>query len=289
MKQAFQSIAIVGRQRTFGVVETILSLFDYLKPFKVKIFLDQETALIVSDSTAQTITRDRFAEYCDLVIVVGGDGSMLDVAPCAARQNLPVLGINRGYLGFLTDIHPEKFAKVGKILNGEFREERRFLLEARIIKDDAVIFTETVLNDVVLSGGITTKLVEFAIRIDGDAVCDYRADGLIIATPTGSTAYALSGGGPIMHPDLDALVLVPIFSHNLSSRPMVIGAKSTVDMMVARSNLVPLSISCDGRERITITQGGIVNVRRAPHQLRLIHPLDYNYFSTLRSKLNWQK
>lgn len=289
MKKAFRSIAIVGRQHTSGVAETVLHLLDCLKPLKVKVFLDKETALIVANKKIQTISKDQFGKYCDLLIVVGGDGSMLDVAPLAAKQRLPVLGINRGYLGFLTDIHPNKLDKISDILAGKYKEEQRFFLETKILNKDRCLASLMALNDIALSGGVISKLVEFSIKINDEEVCDYRADGFIVATPTGSTAYALSGGGPIVHPGLDAFVLVPMFSHNLSSRPMVVNADSFVDIIVPKSKLTSLSISSDGKERIMIPEGSMVRIKRASSQLRLIHPLSYNYFATLRNKLNWQK
>lgn len=231
--------------------------------------------------------RSKCEEYnCDLIIVVGGDGSMLNCAPIAAMQNLPVLGVNRGRLGFLADIYPEDLEKIAPILNGEYREEQRVLLKTQLFYNDKILLDELFTNDSVLSLGGAAKLVDFTLNIDGDYVCDYRADGLIVATSTGSTAYALSGGGPIIHPNLDAIEIVPMFAHNLSVRPLVIKDTSSIEVVISEDNTVPLGVSCDGRANTVAPPGSKMIIRKSPLSLRLIHPLEYNYFSTLREKIN---
>ena len=289
MPEKFQNIALVGRRHTTGVVETITALTGYLLSLGKNVISEKETARLVPDAQLQVVPRERLADFCELLIVVGGDGSMLSVASLAAKQHLPVLGINRGRLGFLTDIHPDKIDKIAAILNGEYTEEERFLLKVELINDGKTIAIDTVLNDMVLAHSTPTKLVEFSLNIDGRYVCDYRADGLVIATPTGSTAYALSGGGPIVHPDLGAIVILPMFPHNLSSRPLVIRGNSVVELKVSSRNSAPLCLSPDGRETYPVALGGIINVSLADSKLRLIHPAEYDYFATLRSKLNWER
>ena len=284
----FKNIAIIGRQHTFGVVETLMSLSQYLTSLGVSVVSEKETARLVPDLKLKIVPREKLSDYCELVIVVGGDGSMLSIAGIAAKQNLPVLGINRGRLGFLTDIHPSKIDKITAILEGEYIEEKRFLLKVELKSKNQFLAIDTVLNDMVLSAQMPTKLIEFTLSIDGNYVCDYRSDGAIVATPTGSTAYALSGGGPILHPDLEAIVMVPMFPHNLSSRPIVIKGESLIEIRVSSNNVIPLAISLDGREGISVPVDSIINIRQAENKLRLIHPNDYDYFATLRSKLNWE-
>jgi len=288
MQLKFKNIAIIGRQHTLGVVETLVALNNYLTSLGVAVVSEKETARLVPDCKLKIVPRERLSNYCELVIVVGGDGSMLSIAALAAKQNLPVLGINRGRLGFLTDIHPDKFDKISEILAGEYREEQRFLLKLELCSNNKVIAIDTVLNDIVLSAEIPGKLIEFSLYIDKNYVCDYRSDGLIVATPTGSTAYALSGGGPILHPDLEAVVVVPMFPHNLSSRPIVIKGTSTIEMKIANTNHGPVAVSADGRDGLMVPLSGIITVHQAEHKLRLIHPTEYDYFATLRSKLNWE-
>ena len=290
MKNNFKSIALVGRRKTIGVERALFLLCAYLQKLGVNIVLEQETAQLFTFTAAYpVVTKENLSSFCDLVIVIGGDGSMLSVAPFAAQQNLPVLGINLGKVGFLADVHPDELEKITTILSGNYCEEQRSLLQMQVFAGDKIIAADVVLNDVVLSSGIATKLVEFTLSIDNDCVCDYRSDGLIIATPTGSTAYALSGGGPILHPDLEAVVIVPMFSHNLSSRPIVIKNTSAIDILVATGNQDSLYVSCDGRENVTVPPAARVRLDKAAMQLRLVHPEDYNYFTTLRNKLHWER
>lgn len=285
----FPNVAVAIRQANNNVVKTLHVLAAYLESLGVNVFAESFTANHLKDKNINEIPYEEFGKKCNLIIVIGGDGSILNTAPIATEQNLPILGINRGHFGFLTDINPNKLEKIGSILRGEYFEEQRLLLQAKIITKDSQIIMDNVLNDMVLSGKSSTRLIEFSINIDGTRVCDYRADGLIVATPTGSTAYALSGGGPILQPGLDACVIVPMFPHNLTSRPVVISADSKIDIVTSKSNIGPLGLSCDGKEQIILSDNAEINIGRAANKLRLIHPLDYNYFVTLRNKLHWEQ
>jgi NAD+ kinase len=296
MKTAFKNIAVLGRQHTAGVTETIQLIINYLQQQGIHVVSEEETVPVLGAVKVPIIAREKLKKHCELIIVVGGDGSMLSAAKIAAPQNLPVLGINRGRLGFLADIHPQKIDKIAAILAGEYFEEKRFLLTVEIYPASnskkvtkKIIETDQVLNDLVIASGNTSKLVEFSTQINDDYVCDYRADGLIVTTPTGSTAYALSGGGPILYPDLEAIAIVPMFSHNLSSRPIVIPSKYSITINISANNSYPLCLSCDGRDRISIAPGSKVHIYRAQDTLRLLHPRDYDYFATLRSKLHWEQ
>lgn len=289
MEKKFQRVGIVARRDTPAVIGALHVLIAELEKCDVKMVCEARTATLFKvPKTLAIVATNALAKHCDLLMVVGGDGSMLHIAKEAALQNLPVLGVNRGRLGFLTDINPDKISNIATILQGNYVEEKRSLLAITICAANKIIATDLVLNDMVLSAGTAEKLIEFGISINGDNVCSYRADGLIVATPTGSTAYALSGGGPILHPQLDAIVIVPMFSHNLSSRPIVIKAESKLQIHLALQNKTDLALCCDGKESLRVPFDGVINISQANHNLKLIHPLYYNYFATLRSKLHWE-
>lgn len=289
----FKTIGLIGRptldiKRQADISETLLALKSLLQKRKLAAVIETETASQFTSNELPTYSRDTLAQHCDLVIVVGGDGSLLNAARAAVDHHIPVLGINRGRLGFLTDIHPQELdLKVNAVLDGEYFEEERFLLSVAIEHQQQCIARDIALNDVVLMPGDAAHMIEFAITIDDQFVCQQRADGLITATPTGSTAYALSGGGPILHPQLDAVVLVPMFPHTLTARPIVINANSRITVSIPMENQTAPRLSCDGQARITLPIGAAIQIQKKSLPLRLIHPKDYNYFETLRSKLHW--
>lgn len=234
--------------------------------------------------------REEMGKVCQLVIVVGGDGSMLKAAPVLAEQDLPVVGINRGRLGFLTDILPEEIETgLGRILAGEYKLESRFLLD--VIRPDKCgeQLLGTAMNDVVLHPGVAAQMIEFELYVDERFVYNQTSDGLIVATPTGSTAYAMSAGGPIMHPRLDALVLVPMYPHSLSSRPIVVDSDSTIKLVLGGRHKSTPQVSCDGSVVHACEAGDSVLIRRKSKQLKLLHPVDYDYYATCRSKLGWSQ
>lgn len=269
------------------IKETLERIIQFLKPKSTEVFLDQDTAISFSINCSVLERHDMNAHH-DLVIVVGGDGSLLSAARMAVTIGVPVIGVNRGRLGFLTDISPLVIEdQLNIILSGHFIEEARFLLSASIHHHNDVFFQGLALNDVVLNRGQDTHLVDFDVRIDKQFVSHYRADGLIIATPTGSTAYSLSAGGPILHPHLPATLMVPMFSHSLSSRPLVISATSLIELLISPHNEIDLRISCDGHESRMVKPGQQVTIQQYPKKLRLLHPPDYHYYDTLRIKLGW--
>ena len=199
-----------------------------------------------------------------------------------------MLGVNRGRLGFLTDIRPDELEeKVAEVLGGDYLSEQRFLLEAEVYREGERIGAADGLNDVVLHPGKAARMIEFELFIDGQFVYSQRSDGLIVATPTGSTAYALSGGGPIVHPRLEAITLVPMFPHTLSSRPIVIDAASEIILHISASNSTYPHISCDGQTQVVAKPGDVLKIRRKSERLTLIHPLEHNYFEICRTKLGW--
>ncbi len=282
-------IILIGRPIA-GVSETVNALYDFLTHRHTEIAVDQDTAQMLSPHHAPIIADSEIFNHFQLIIVVGGDGSLLNAVHLALPYGLPVLGINRGRLGFLTDIHPNNLQKVGDVLDGQYHIEPRFLLEAEIYNDnsDQIHSKNIALNDVVLLPGDVAHMIGFEIYINQQFVCQQRADGLIIATPTGSTAYALSGGGPILHPHLDAVVLVPMFPHTLSSRPIVVSGNSEIELRISSGNIISPHVSCDGQKRLPLQPGGRVKVKKNPKMLSLVHPLDYIYFKTLREKLKWE-
>ena len=288
-KQTFKRIVLYARQHRAnqGVNETLHRLVDFLQEQKIDTFLDVDTANSF-ELSLPILAREAMGEKHDLIIVVGGDGSLLSAARMAIKVGVPVIGINRGRLGFLTDISPKNIeTQLKAILLGQYIEESRFLLQTRIHDDEQVYSQGNALNDVVLSGGKETHLIEFDVYVNQQLVSNYRSDGLIVATPTGSTAYALSAGGPIMHPQLNAMVIVPMFSHSLSSRPLVIDGQAIIELKISGKNENNLQISCDGEESRIVKPGQHVSIEKNPQQLRLLHPCDYHYYDTLRIKLGW--
>jgi len=290
MKQKFKRVILYARQHRANenVYESLQRLVSYLKKQKCKTFIDVDTAASFQ-LKLPVLQRNEMGDHQDLIIVVGGDGSLLSAARMAIKVNVPVIGINRGRLGFLTDISPNEMEQqLDGVLSGDYEEERRFLLKTRVHDNENTYFQSDALNDTVLSRGTETHLIEFDVFINQQLVSRFRSDGMILATPTGSTAYALSAGGPIMHPQLDAVVLVPMFSHSLSSRPLVVDGQVKIDLKISERNESDLIISCDGHESRQVKPGQLVSVEKNTQQLRLLHPKDYHYYDTLRIKLGWE-
>ncbi|KTC65704.1 NAD kinase (plasmid) [Legionella adelaidensis] len=285
----FQRIILYARQHRAnqGVNETLHRLIDYLAANHFATYQDEETAHSFN-LPLPILQRDQMHNKSDLIVVVGGDGSLLSAARMAIKVDVPVIGINRGRLGFLTDISPHKMEQqLDEILSGKFQEESRFLLNTSISDEKTQHYQCDALNDVVLSRGTETHLIEFDVYINKQFVSHYRADGLIVSTPTGSTAYSLSAGGPIMHPQINAMIIVPMFSHSLSSRPLVFDGQSEVEIHISESNESELQISCDGHESGIVKPGQNILIRKNKQQLRLLHPNEYHYYDTLRIKLGW--
>jgi NAD+ kinase len=289
-QDVFKSVGIIGRAGSQQVIDAIYVLKKFLLDQGVQVIIENETAQFLSFTDVQVGSKKILGEVCDLVIVVGGDGCLLGAARALADYDVPLLGINRGRLGFLTDISPNQIeAKVGEVLAGNYECEQRFLLDAYIKHKGEPIATGTALNDIVLHPGKSTRMIEFELYVDGQFVYSQRSDGLIIATPTGSTAYALSGGGPIMHPKLDAVVIVPMFPHTLTSRPLVIDGKSEIKIVIGSNNELHPQVICDGQMHMSVPAGDTISIHKKPHCLNLIHPQGYDYYYTCRTKLGWGK
>lgn len=285
--EQFRNVGLIGRPGNTTVVDTLDYLQRFLEGRGLHVIYDEDTAALMQRPGLQVGTRNVLGEASDLVIVVGGDGSLLHAARSLARFNKPVLGINRGRLGFLTDVSPDEIeAKVGAVLDGDYVIEQRFMLNMDVKSDGSPVGEGIALNDVVLYAGKSVHMIEFELHIEGHFVYRQRSDGLIIATPTGSTAYALSGGGPIMHPRLDAMVLVPMHPHTLSSRPIVVDGNSEVKLLVHSTDINPM-VSCDGQPGISLRAGDWVYVNKHPFKLRLLHPPGHDFYAACRTKLGW--
>lgn len=295
--QQFSTIGIISRRDNSELLDSLLILTAWLQQQpNLTVVLEEAVSELLGNHPFQVCSRTEMGAHCQLVIVVGGDGSMLKAASLLAEQDLPVVGINRGRLGFLTDILPEEIElRLAPILAGQYKLESRFLLDVCCpgcqpggtadVSNEVIL--GSAMNDVVLHPGTAAQMIEFELYIDGQFVYNQASDGLIVATPTGSTAYSMSAGGPIMHPKLDALVLVPMYPHSLSSRPIVVDSNSVITIVIGgRQNVTP-QISCDGTVVHTTTAGDTISIRRKSKQLKLLHPLDYDYYATCRSKLHW--
>ncbi len=283
----FKKIGITGREGT-GFGDSLKVLVSVLAKHKVDVYVCESIAPLLAKCKLPVCRLSKIGEICDLIIVLGGDGSLLGAVRILARHNVPVLGINRGTLGFLTDILPEEIeTRVGAVLNGEYTEEKRFLLSAQVRRGGELIGRAEALNDVVVNSGTSAQMIEFDLFVDDEYVYRQRSDGLIISTPTGSTAYSLSAGGPIMHPKLDAVVLVPMFPHTLSSRPILVDGNSEIKIVINDSNEIHPSVTCDGQVQITSMPGDTIYVKKKRHKMKLIHPLDHSFYASCRDKLGW--
>lgn len=284
MRAAFHTLALLGKPRHPGATNLHQILYDWLTTQGYAVLIDEAIADFVTAGAPKTASLDQIGQQADLAIVIGGDGNMLNAARRLAAYDINVIGINRGNLGFLTDLAPDNvLPQLDAVLRGEAFPERRFLLEATVGQRRAAA-----LNEVVLHPGKVAHMIEFEVYIDDCFAFSQRSDGLIITTPTGSTAYSLSAGGPILMPGLDAIALVPMFPHTLSSRPLVINSDSTIRLRFANMKK-RLEISCDSQITLPVLRGEEVVIRRSTHFLQLLHPLSYNYFNTLSTKLGWSK
>ncbi|HJN94999.1 MAG TPA: NAD(+) kinase [Gammaproteobacteria bacterium] len=284
----FKRIGLVGRPDHSGVVDSLTRLLAFFGEQDVSIVLDDVTAGLIKNPGVIECKREELSKHCDLVIVVGGDGSMLNVAKYVASDRVPVIGINRGNLGFLTDVLPDEIeAKIAEVLAGDYSIEERFLLDVVVHSDGKESALGSALNDVVLHPGKAAQMIEFELFVDDKFVYSQESDGLIVATPTGSTAYALSAGGPIMHPSLNAVVLVPMYPHSLTSRPIMIDGDSEIRLVVAAKESLQPQLSCDGEVRYTASAGDELLVTKKAVPLQLIHPPKYSFYQACHSKLGW--
>ena len=285
MGKEFNTVAIMGRHEDPRVAEPVAAFASYL----TKAGLD---VVVVSESPAELsgrrVPEEEIAGVSDLIIAVGGDGTMLYTARLARQHGVPLLGINRGRLGFLADVTPDEMLQsLGKILDGDYSRESRLMLDARLEKSDGDVVTTAAMNDIVLQRRGTGRMIDFETSIAGQYVNTHSGDGLIIATPTGSTAYALSCGGPIIEPQLDAIVVVPVCPHTLSDRPVVIAADLEIEVKLLKRADTQAGVAADGHSFGALTAEDRLLIGAADRRITLIHPPGYDFYEILRSKLHW--
>ena len=286
MKSRFRHAALVGKYNALGSRSVLDEVARFLISQGLEVSMEHDTALNTGLTDYGALTPAELGQCCDIAVVVGGDGTMLGIARQMARFNIPLVGINQGRLGFITDVPIGEFAAaLAPMIAGSYEEEHRTMLEGSVRRDGEVIFEAFALNDVVVSRGATSSMVELKIEIGGEFVANLRADGLIIASPTGSTAYALSAGGPILHHSIPGLVLVPIAPHDLSNRPIVLPDSGEISLEIVAGR--DASVNFDMQSLASLLHGDRITVRRAAFQARFLHPPGWSYYATLRRKLHW--
>lgn len=284
----YQTVGLIGKPEHEGTHVSLTALTEYLTKQGCRILIETRLHAEMNDERLTAAELVTIGHEADLAIVVGGDGNMLGAARVLARFDIDVVGVNRGNLGFLTDISPDNIEnELDTLFAGKGKSEQRFLLEVDVFRHESLKSTNVAVNEVVLHHGKVAHMMEFEVYINDQFMFSQRSDGLIIATPTGSTAYSLSGGGPILMPTLDALTLVPMFPHTLTSRPIVVDADSTITLRVSKVNSDTLQVSCDSHIALNILPGDEVVIRKSPNKLTIVHPPSYDYFNVLRTKLNW--
>jgi NAD+ kinase len=288
MRKEFNSIAIIGkfmRQSAVQLMQNdLIDLARHLADKGVEVLFEENTATFAQVSDFKTIKLEEVGGKVDLVVVMGGDGTMLSAARPLKNSDIPLVGINRGHFGFLTDLRAEEMLQsIDAILSGAYQTESRMMLNASVIREGKVILADQAFNDVVIKSGL--RLIELEVTIDGMFIHKQRADGLILSTPTGTTAYSLSAGGPILHPGLEAIALVPICPHTLSNRPLAVNSNAKIEILVQKVDHA--KISFDGQSQLGLALGDCVKVERAQESVTLLHPSEYCYYDMLRNKLHW--
>lgn len=288
MQKEFNRIVIIGKFMQKAAVEQmqndLADLARHLHAKGIKVLFEADTAQYAGIDNYETVALDKLNGNVELAIVMGGDGTMLSVARALINSDIPLVGINRGRFGFLTDLRAEEMLEsIDAILAGNYQKEDRMMLSASVYRNDKVILENHAFNDIVLKSGL--RLIELEVIIDGNFVHKQRSDGLIVSTPTGTTAYSLSAGGPILHPGLDAIALVPICPHTLSNRPFAVNSASKIQITLMQVD--DAQISFDGQYQLAMKLGDCVKVERAKEAVTLLHPSEYCYYDMLRNKLHW--
>jgi len=286
MARRFQHAALVGKYQADCIRPLLQEIAHFLVRQGLEVSFEHHTAASTGVTDFDALTIDQIGQHCDLAVVVGGDGTMLGIARELARHNLPLVGINQGRLGFITDVPIGQYREaLAPMIAGDYEEDFRAMLEGEVWRDGHRIFEGLSLNDVVVSRGATASMVELRVDIGDEFVANLRADGLILASPTGSTAYSLSAGGPILHPGIAGWVLVPIASHTLSNRPIVLPDSGPVRITVVAGR--DASANFDMQGIASLLHGDQVRVQRSAHKVRFLHPRGWSYYATLRRKLRW--
>lgn len=283
MTSPFNRIGLYIRKDDPVIENAVLEITQFLQAQSLTLFVNEPLAFLPE---LPVISINEFPQTCDLTIAIGGDGTLLSASRALAGSDLPLVGINLGRLGFLADVTLAKLdQQLLRILAGEYREDTRFLMQATIKNSDQ--FAGKAMNDVVIHSHQSVHMIEFETYINGRFLNSQRADGLVIATPTGSTAYAMSAGGPILDVNLDALVLASVCPHTLSNRPVVIAADSVIDIIISETNTGTAMVTCDGRPGLILQPGDTVRIERHPNRIKLLHLEDHDHYSILRAKLEW--
>ena len=286
MPSGFKHAAIVGKYQARGIRPVLEEIAHFMVSQGLEVSFERDTANATGVVDFETLTLTEMGQRCDLAVVVGGDGTMLGIARELSRHNLPLVGINQGRLGFITDIPLGQYREaLAPMIAGDYEEEQRAMLEGEVRRDGEIIHQGLSMNDVVVSRGSSASMVELSVDVGDDFVANMRADGLIMATPTGSTAYALSAGGPILHPGIGGWVMVPIASHTLSNRPIVLPDDVEVRIGIVAGKDV--SANFDMHNLASLLHGDQVHVRRSRFRVRFLHPRGWSYYATLRRKLRW--
>lgn len=286
MAKPFKSIGVIGKYDSPNLSRPLVQVIGFLVRLGHRVVVDNQAAIQLEPHTLKTAPLDEIGKHVDLVVVLGGDGTLLSVARTLAPHNIPLIGVNLGRLGFLTDIPiGEVEATLKTMLDGSYTYDDRTLLDATVMRRRKKVFSTLALNDVVVSRGAMGSMIEFEVYVDGQFAYNLRSDGLIIATPTGSTAYSLSSGGPILHPSLPAIGLVPISPHTLSNRPIVIPSKSLVEVVLIRG--ANARVNFDVQSHFDLEPDDKVAVKTHEAPIRLLHPHGYDYYAMLREKLHW--
>jgi len=286
----FHTIALVVRPNTDGIAESVGSVVEFLERGGYEVVLEEQTAahLGLQLDDKRVMSAAGIGAECDAAVVMGGDGTMLGIARQLAPFNVPLIGINQGRLGFMTDIPLEGMHDaLARMLGGSYQAERRTLLEGRVMRGDDVIHVGMAVNDMVVSRGAGAGMAELRVEVDGHFMYNQRSDGLIISTPTGSTAYALSAGGPLLHPALGGIVLVPIAPHALSNRPIVLPESSEIVIEIVRGR--DISVNFDMQTFASLQTQDRIVIQRSPHAITFLHPEGWSYYNTLREKLHWNE
>ncbi len=288
MENSFKTIALIGKYNSPEIVTPLLKLADFLKQRGINVLIDKLTGAHISNSRYPIYELDDLGREAELAIVLGGDGTMLNIARTLAPHEVALVGVNQGRLGFLTDISLDTmYETISAILDGQSVTEDRMLLEGEVHRDSERVANVLAFNDVVVSKGIEGNMAEMEVRINGEFIYHQRSDGLIVATPTGSTAYALSAGGPIVHPALRVISLVPVSPHTLSNRPVVIGSDSVIEIIMRSDS--DARVHFDSHSHYVLSEGDRIHIKRYPHTVSLLHPVGHSYYRMLREKLNWNR
>jgi NAD+ kinase len=286
MPTRFRHAALVGKFQAEGIRGVLEQIAGFLTRQGLAVSLETETARNTGIDAYPRLSADELGRECDIAVVLGGDGTMLGIARKLAPHGTPLVGINQGRLGFITDVAIDEFEEaLGPMIDGVYEEDCRTMLQGAVWRDGRMIFDGLAMNDVVVSRGATASMVELKIDIGTEFVANLRADGLIVASPTGSTAYALSAGGPLLHPRIAGWVLVPIAPHDLSNRPIVLPDSGDIAIEVVAGRNA--SVNFDMHSLASLVHGDTIRVCRSKHQVRFLHPRGWSYYATLRRKLHW--